>query len=81
MPQKVQYSTPPGVEQLGYMNVHTSSLHYASHIYNLVCKAILYGVDNDYVKEASQSASQSMTTVANFEATLHIGDETAQLLA
>ena len=28
-------------------------LRYYGHIYNLVCKAILYGVDSDYLEDAS----------------------------
>ena len=34
-------------------------LYCSSHIYNLICKAILYGVDGDYLEDASQEATIS----------------------
>jgi hypothetical protein len=51
------------------------------HIYNLVCKAILYGVDGDCIDDASEAASPSITTVTAFEATMHNSTDEAKLIA
>ena len=51
-------------------------LRYSSHIYNLMCKVILYGVDGDYLEDASQEATISqltMTSVSSFEAVINGG--------
>jgi hypothetical protein len=50
-------------------------LRCSGHIYNLVCKAILYGVDGDCLNDASQaSASElTMTSVSSFEAVINGG--------
>jgi hypothetical protein len=56
-------------------------LRCTGHIYNLVCKAILYGVDGDCIDDTSEAASQSMTTVTAFEATMHNGTDEAKLIA
>jgi hypothetical protein len=55
-------------------------LRCSGHIYNLVCKAILYGVDSDCLEDASQ-ASQSMTKVSSFEAVINGGDDESKLTA
>jgi hypothetical protein len=59
-------------------------LRCAGHIYNLVCKAILYGVDSDCLADASQAsqAPPTMTSVSAFEATINGGsDDEAKLIA
>jgi hypothetical protein len=56
-------------------------LRCTGYIYNLVCKAILYGVDVDCIDDTSEAASQSMTTVTTFEATMHNGTDEAKLIA
>jgi hypothetical protein len=51
-------------------------LRYSSHIYNLIYKAILYGVDGDCLEDASQEATISqltMTSVSSFEAVINGG--------
>ena len=51
-------------------------LRCSSHIYNLICKAILYGVDGDCLEDASQEATISqltMTSVSSFEAVINGG--------
>jgi hypothetical protein len=50
-------------------------LRCSGHIYNLVCKAILYGVDSDCLDDALQaSASElTMTSVSSFEAVINGG--------
>jgi hypothetical protein len=55
-------------------------LRCSGHIYNLVCKAILYGVDSNCLKDASQ-ASQTMTAVSSFKAVTNNGDDAAKLTA
>jgi hypothetical protein len=55
-------------------------LRCSGHIYNLVCKAILYGVDSDCIEDASQ-ASQTMTSVSSLEAVTNNGDDAAKLTA
>jgi hypothetical protein len=59
-------------------------LRCTGHIYNLVCKAILYGVDSDCLTDASQAsqAVPTMTSVSAFEATINGGgDDEAKLTA
>jgi hypothetical protein len=56
-------------------------LRCARHIYNLVSKAILYGVDSDCLEDASQAASQTMTSVASFEATIQSNNDEGRLKA
>ena len=59
-------------------------LRCTGHIYNLVCKAILYGVDSDCLADASQAsqAVPTMTSVSAFEATINGGgDDEAKLTA
>jgi hypothetical protein len=56
-------------------------LRCTGYIYNLVCKAILYRVDGDCIDDASEAASQSMTTITAFEATVHNGTDEAKLIA
>jgi len=59
-------------------------LRCSGHIYNLVCKAILYGVDSDCLEDASQAAATAMptmTSVSAFEATLKSDNEEAKLNA
>jgi hypothetical protein len=46
-----------------------------------VCKAILYGVDSDCLKDASQASQATMTSVASFEAVINGGDEASKLTA
>jgi hypothetical protein len=51
-------------------------LRCSSHIYNLMCKAILYSVDSDCLEDASQEATISqltMTSVSSFEAVINGG--------
>lgn len=51
-------------------------LRCSGHIYNLMCKAILYGVDGDCLEDASQEATISqltMTSVSSFEAVINGG--------
>jgi hypothetical protein len=55
-------------------------LRYTGHIYNLVYKAILYGVNSDCIDDDSEAASQSMTTITAFEATIHNGTDEAKLI-
>jgi hypothetical protein len=56
-------------------------LRCCGHIYNLVCKAILYGVDSDCLEDASQASQATMTSVASFEAVINGGDEASKLTA
>jgi hypothetical protein len=59
-------------------------LRCSRHIYNLICKAILYGVDSDCLEDASQAAATAMltmTSVSAFEATLKSDNEEAKLNA
>jgi hypothetical protein len=56
-------------------------LRCSGHIYNLVCKAILYGVDSDCIEEASQASQAMMTSVSAFEATLNSNNDEAKLIA
>jgi hypothetical protein len=59
-------------------------LRYASHVLNLVCKAILYGVDEDCVTETLLSVehgNHQFTAVSTFEDILHTADEQAKLIA
>jgi hypothetical protein len=56
-------------------------LRCTGHIYNLVSKAILYGVDSDCLEDASQAASQTMTSVASFEATILSNNDEGRLKA
>jgi hypothetical protein len=63
------------------VNKVTQRLRYAGHIYNLVCNAILYGIN----KEASQDALQSARKVdsagiTNFNTTLRNGSDEEQLI-
>jgi hypothetical protein len=60
----------------------TSRLRCAGHIFNLICSAILFGVNKESVKDAkydfvddSMSGTQA---VDSFEATLHYGTEAEQ---
>jgi hypothetical protein len=55
-------------------------LRYTGYIYNLIYKAILYGVDGDCIDDASEATSQSITTVTAFEATIHNGTDEAKLI-
>jgi hypothetical protein len=59
-------------------------LRCAGHILNLVCKAILYGVDEDCVAEtllSLENNTHDYTAVTTFEDTLHTANEQAKLLA
>jgi hypothetical protein len=56
-------------------------LRCSGHIYNLMCKAILYGVDSDCIEEASQASQAMMTSVSAFEATLNSNNDEAKLIA
>ena len=65
-----------------------SRLRCAGHIFNLVCTAILFGVDEAAVEDAQYDFSQQQQTddsgtqaVTNFEATLSHGNEQEQHLA
>lgn len=52
------------------------------HILNLVCNAILYGVDEDALEDASQTARESNSCITtNFDTTLRNGSEEVKLLA
>jgi hypothetical protein len=61
-------------------NKVTQRLRCVGHVYNLVCKAILYGVDSECLEDASQ-ASQTMTKVSSFEAVMNGGDDASKLKA
>ncbi|KAM0703025.1 hypothetical protein Q7P35_010457 [Cladosporium inversicolor] len=57
-------------------------LRCVGHILNLVCKAVLYGVDEDCVAEtleALDAGTHSFTAISTFEDTLRIADEQAKL--
>jgi hypothetical protein len=56
-------------------------LRCSGHIYNLMYKAILYGVDSDCIKEALQASQAMMTSVSAFEATLNSNNDEAKLIA
>jgi hypothetical protein len=62
-------------------------LRCSGHIYNLVCKAILYGVDSDCNEDASQAsqatsqATATMTSVSAFEATMNSDNDEVKLNA
>jgi hypothetical protein len=56
-------------------------LRCCSHIYNLMCKEILYGVDSDCLEDAFQASQATMTSVASFEAVINGGDEASKLTA
>ena len=56
-------------------------LRCSGHIYNLVCKAILYGVNSDCLEDASQASQATMTSVTSFEAVIKGGDDAAKLIA
>jgi hypothetical protein len=60
----------------------TSRIRCAGHIFNLVCTAILFGVDKESVEDARYDFIDDSTAgtqaVASFEATLHYGTEAEQ---
>jgi hypothetical protein len=60
----------------------TSRIRCASYIFNLVCTAILFGVDKESVKDARydfiDDSTASTQAVASFEATLHYSTEAEQ---
>jgi hypothetical protein len=56
-------------------------LRCTGHVYNLICKAILYGVDANCIDEASQSSQPTMISVSSFEAVMNSGDDEAKLIA
>lgn len=59
-------------------------LRCAGHVLNLVCKAILYGVDEDCVIEtllSLQDGSHTFTAVSAFEETINTADKQAKLRA
>lgn len=60
----------------------TSRLRCAGHIFNLVCTAILFGVDKESLDDAQYEFVDDSTSgtqvVAEFEATLHYGTEAQQ---
>jgi hypothetical protein len=56
-------------------------LRCCGHIYNLVCKAILYGVNSDCLKDASQASQATMTSVASFEIVINGSDKASKLTA
>jgi hypothetical protein len=56
-------------------------LRCSGHIYNLMCKAILYSVNSDCLEDASQASQPTMTSVASFEAVINSDDDVAKLTA
>lgn len=57
-------------------------LRCAGHIYNLVCNAILYGVDDEASQDALQQAREIDSAVTtDFDTTLHVGSDEAKLIA
>lgn len=71
-------------EQIAHYNPVKQRLRCAGHVLNLVCKAILYGVDEDCVVETLLSIdddTHAFTAVSTFEDTLHTANEQAKLLA
>jgi hypothetical protein len=58
------------------VNKVTQRLRYIGHIYNLVCNAILYGVDEEASQDASQSARKvDSAGITNFNTTLRNGSD------
>lgn len=57
-------------------------LRCCGHIYNLVCNAILYGVDKEALVDASQGQSQcDSEIITDFETTIRTGDEEDKMAA
>jgi hypothetical protein len=64
------------------LNPVKQQLRCAGHVLHLVCKAILYGVDEDCVIDtlsSLDSGNHSFTAVSAFEDTLHAANEQAKL--
>jgi hypothetical protein len=63
------------------VNKVTQRLRYAGHIYNLVCNAILHGVDEEASQDASQSAREvDSAGITDFDTTLRNGGDEEQLI-